>query len=176
VELRAIAYDHPDSVLLIEEVQREYVRRYGGRDRTPTDPAEFAPPGGLFVVGYLDGEPVVCGGWRAQDAPPEFRPGDAEIKRMYVTPLARGQGLARALLAELERTALLAGRRRMVLETGTAQPEAIALYVSSGYTPIPAFGVYRHAKGSRCYAKSLPSHPTSPGVMSPDGAAYRVGG
>jgi GNAT superfamily N-acetyltransferase len=174
--MRVVDYGHPDAVLLIEEVQREYVRRYGGRDRTPTDPGEFAPPSGLFVVGYLDAVPVACGGWRAQDTPPEFRPGDAEIKRMYVTPLARGQGLARALLAELERTALGAGRRRMVLETGIAQPEAIALYESSGYTAIPKFGVYRNAAGCRCYGKSLPLHPSSPGVLSPDGAAYRVGG
>ncbi|HEX4247931.1 MAG TPA: GNAT family N-acetyltransferase, partial [Pseudonocardia sp.] len=59
------------------------------------------------------------------------------------------------LLAELERTAVEAGARRMVLETGVAQPEAIQLYLSSGYLPIPKFGVYRHAPGSRCFAKPL---------------------
>jgi len=164
MELRAVAYDHPDAVRLIAEVQQEYVRRYGGEDATPTDPTEFMPPRGLIVVGYLDGRPTVCGGWRAHDADePHFADGDAEIKRMYVTPRARGRGLARALLAELERTAAAAGRRRMVLETGYAQPEAINLYASSGYTQIAKFGMYRDHDGSVCYGKSLRPHPWSPG-------------
>ena len=64
---------------------------------------------------------------------PELRDGDAEIKRMYVIAAHRGRGIARAVLAELERTAAAAGRRPMVLETGDRQPEAVALYTSSGY-------------------------------------------
>ena len=155
MRLCAVGYDHPDAVRLIAEVQQEYVRRYGGEDSTPLGPADFVPPRGLFMVGYLDGEPVVCGGWRAHDAGPQFADGDAEIKRMYVRPAWRGRGLARALLAELERTARAAGRRRLVLETGYAQPEAIGLYTSSGYTEITKFGFYRHAHGSVCYGKSL---------------------
>ncbi|MPZ85853.1 MAG: GNAT family N-acetyltransferase [Actinophytocola sp.] len=131
-----MAYDRPDAVALIAEVQREYVARYGEEDYTPIDPAEFAPPNGLFLVAYLDGVPVACGGWRVHgDA-------EAELKRMYVSPLARGKGLARAVLAELERTAFAAGNRRMVLETGTRQPEALALYASSGYVAVPRFGFY----------------------------------
>lgn len=51
----------------------------------------------------------------------------------------------------------------MVLETGYAQPEAIALYVSSGYTKIAKFGLYRDRDGSVCYGKSLLLHPLSPG-------------
>jgi ribosomal protein S18 acetylase RimI-like enzyme len=74
---------------------------------------------------------------------------------MYVVPEARGRGLARRLLAELEDSARAAGRVRMVLETGTEQPEAIALYLSSGYTPMPGFGVYRDDERSRCFAKRL---------------------
>ncbi|TWE23311.1 acetyltransferase (GNAT) family protein [Prauserella muralis] len=150
------AFDHPDAVKLIDLVQQEYVTRYGEPDVTPVDPADFAPPRGLFVVGYLDGVPVACGGWRAHDGPaPEFRHGDAELKRMFVVPDARGKGFARALLAELERTAALAGRTRAVLETGTEQPEAIALYRSAGYTDIPKFGVYKHTPESICLAKEL---------------------
>jgi len=164
VELRVVDYDHLDAVRLVEEVQEEYVRRYGGPDATPTAPGEFAPPRGLFVVGYVDGVPAVCGGWRAREGDEDsFADGDAEIKRMYVAPGLRNRGLARALLAELERTAAAAGRRRMVLETGYAQPEAINLYASSGYTTIAGFGLYRDHDGNRCYAKLLPSHPSSPG-------------
>jgi GNAT superfamily N-acetyltransferase len=140
----------------MEEVQQEYVVRYGDTDRTPVDPAQFARPWGLFVVGYLDGGPVACGGWRAQADPPDgLRPTDAEIKRMYVAQSARGNGFARAVLAELERTATAAGRKRSVLETGLKQPEAIALYQSSGYTEIPKFGIYRHDALSVCFGKEL---------------------
>jgi GNAT superfamily N-acetyltransferase len=164
VDLRIVGYRHPDAVRLTDEVQQEYVRRYGGVDKTPIDPAQFDPPSGLFVVGYLDGEPVVCGGWRAHDSDEhEFLDGDAEIKRMYTTPSVRGRGLARVLLAELERTAAAAGRSRAVLETGYAQPEAINLYLTSGYTEITKFGVYRHEEGSICYGKSLVRHVSSEG-------------
>ena len=162
MRIEKVGYDHPDAARLIEEVQAEYVRRYGGKDSTPVDPADFAPPRGLFLVGYVDDVPVACGGWRAQDGDePMFRDGDAEIKRMYVAPLARGLGLARALLAELENTAVLAGRRRMVLETGHAQPEALALYRSADYTDIVKFGVYRNSPGSVCLGK----------IVAPDPAA-----
>jgi len=167
-----VGYDHPDAVTLVTAVQRVYVERYGGADATPVDPSEFAPPAGLFLVGYADGLPVTCGGWRlhraaprdgAEERPPREggleepapRDGDAELKRMYVVPAVRGRGFARRLLAELERTASVAGARRMVLETGTRQPEAIALYRSSGYRPLPKFGIYREAPGSRCFAKPL---------------------
>lgn len=155
---RPVPFDHPDAVRLVREVQQVYVERYGGADATPVDPAEFAPPRGHFVVGYdADGTPVACGGWRARDEADDavLGHGDAEVKRMYVVPAARGRGYARALLAELERTAAAAGRRRMVLETGTRQPEAIGLYASSGYHPMPGFGVHRDAAGSRCLAKRL---------------------
>jgi GNAT superfamily N-acetyltransferase len=139
VRIDVLPYDHPDAVPLIAEVQQEYVVRYGEVDLTPVDPAQFAPPHGLFLVAYLGARPVACGGWRVHDGPagPE-----AELKRMYVSPAARGRGAARALLAELERTAVAAGYSRMVLETGMKQPEAIGLYTSAGYAEVPRFGYY----------------------------------
>jgi GNAT superfamily N-acetyltransferase len=149
MEIRAVPYDHPDATMLIAEVQAEYVIRYGGPDGTRVDPAEFAPPQGLFLVGYLDGVPVVSGGWRAH------ADGSVEVKRMYVMPLARGQGLARQLLAELELIAKRAGYHRIILETGSKQPEAEALYRSSGYTPVPAFGYYADYPNSIHLGKSL---------------------
>ena len=157
LELRAAAYEHPDVAVLVAAVQQEYVDRYGGADATPVDPADFAPPRGFFTVGYVDGEPAACGGWRAREeaAGAPLRDGDVEIKRMFVPVAHRGRGYARAVLAELERTATAAGYRRAVLETGTRQPEAIALYVSAGYAPMPRFGHYRDSPGCRCYAKQL---------------------
>ncbi|MFC4030973.1 GNAT family N-acetyltransferase [Streptomyces polygonati] len=157
MEIRRTRYDAPDAVKLNDLVQQEYVRRYGDGDVSPMDAAHFEPPRGLYLLVYdPDGTPVASGGWRAQDASPEgFADGDAEIKRMFVVPQARGRGLARALLAELEATAAAAGRTRMVLETGLRQPEAIALYGSCGYLSVPKFGFYRHDELSLCMGKGL---------------------
>ncbi|MGW1199220.1 GNAT family N-acetyltransferase [Streptomyces sp. NPDC002536] len=161
-----VSYDHPDAVKLQEQVQLEYAQRYGDGDLTPMEPAQFVPPCGLYLIAYEDdGTPVATGGWRAQDRNDEgYADGDAEIKRMYVVPQARGRGLARRILAVLEDDARAAGRIRMVLETGTMQPEAITLYASSGYAPVPAqlkFGLYRTYDSSRCFTKPL-SGPASP--------------
>ena len=151
-------------MLLIAEVQAEYVARYGGPDNTPLDPLMFEPPLGSFYVGYLElggartkgPRPVASGAWRAHDDVEAFGTRrTAEVKRMYVAPDARARGLARIMLAHLERTAAAAGAEAMILETGTAQPEAMALYESSGYTLIPSFGYYQHAPLNRCYAKLL---------------------
>ena len=157
LRIERVGFGDADSLLLIEEVQEEYVVRYGGRDDTPLDPLMFEPPAGSFFVGYLDDEPVASGAWRRRGDVEAFGTVDtAEIKRMYVAARVRGLGLARAMLAHLERTAGEAGARAMVLETGTAQPEAIALYESSGYTAIPSFGHYRWAPENRCFGKPLP--------------------
>jgi GNAT superfamily N-acetyltransferase len=147
---------HPDAALLVEEVQEEYVARYGGRDETPIDPSYFEEPRGAFFVGYLDDRPVATGAWRRRaDVFVDGSSETAEIKRMYVAPRAQRRGLARRMLAHLEDTARAAGAEVMVLETGVRQPEAIALYESSGYQPIPGFGYYKDAPLSRCLARSL---------------------
>lgn len=158
MQILPVRYDHPDAMKLDGVVQQEYAERYGDDgDVTPLSPAMFVPPRGLYLLAYDDGRPVATGGWRSQeDAEEGYRPGDAEIKRMFVVREARGTGLARRILAELEDDARAAGRIRMVLETGTMQPEAIALYTSSGYVPAEKkFGLYRFDDLSRCYVKSL---------------------
>jgi GNAT superfamily N-acetyltransferase len=151
-----VSITHPDAALLVEEVQQEYVRRYGGRDETPIDPTYFDEPMGAFFVGYLDDRPVATGAWRRRtDVVVGGTWQTAEVKRMYVAPSARRLGLARAMLAHLEETARTAGAGAMVLETGLRQPEAITLYESAGYTRVPGFGYYRDAPLSRCFARSL---------------------
>jgi GNAT superfamily N-acetyltransferase len=147
--IRPLAYTDAVVRALEEELQQEYVARYGGHDETPVDPAEFVPPNGVFVVGFADGEPVASGGFRrhADDV--------AEIKRMFVVEDRRGVGYARRLLTELESRAAAVGYRRIVLETGLRQPEAIALYESSGYQPISGFGFYAGRELSRSFAKYL---------------------
>ena len=149
-------FAHPDALILIDQVQQEYVARYGGRDDTPLDPAMFEPPSGSFFVAYRLDQPVASGAWRRRDDVPALGSRvTAEIKRMYVAPVARGAGVARQMLAHLERTAALGGAEVAILETGTMQPEAMALYESSGYVAIPGFGYYRDSPLSRCYAKDL---------------------
>ncbi|MFF3768050.1 GNAT family N-acetyltransferase [Streptomyces sp. NPDC001922] len=174
MQIRPVRYDHPDAVRLNAEVQLEYAERYGDGDLTPMDPSQFDPPQGLYLVMYDDeGRPVASGGWRAQEGSSEgYADGDAEIKRMFVVRDARGRGLARRVLAALEDSARQAGRQRMVLETGTKQPEAIALYASSGYAPaVPKFGIYRHESLSRCFAKPLGAPAASGQAPAPEPSA-----
>ncbi|WP_371636238.1 GNAT family N-acetyltransferase [Streptomyces zaomyceticus] len=158
MNIQSTRYDHPDAVALEDAVQAEYAVRYDDEgDVTPLDAGMFVPPRGLYLLAYdPEGRPMATGGWRTQDKNDEgYSDGDAELKRMYVIPEARGLGLARRILAALESDARTAGRTRMVLETGIAQPEAIALYTSSGYDPCPKFGHYRDHPSSRCFAKPL---------------------
>ncbi|MER6128206.1 GNAT family N-acetyltransferase [Streptomyces sp. NPDC001795] len=158
MNIRRVPFDHPDAVKLNDQVQAEYHVRYGdGGDATYLDPAMFEPPAGLYLIVYDEQDrPVATGGWRTQDENDEgYRNGDAEIKRMFVIEEMRGRGLARRILAALEEDARVAGRTRMVLETGSKQPEAVALYTSSGYEPCVKFGYYRFHELSLCFAKPL---------------------
>jgi ribosomal protein S18 acetylase RimI-like enzyme len=140
--LRRVPYDHRDAVALTRAAQEFYVRLYGGPDETPFTPEDFDPPQGAFLVGYLGDDPVVMGGWRFIPAtiPGAVRP--AEIKRMFVREDRRGLGLARRMLAALEADAADRGADWIVLETGSPQVAAVALYRSSGYTDIERFGYY----------------------------------
>ncbi|MFN2518090.1 MAG: GNAT family N-acetyltransferase, partial [Jatrophihabitantaceae bacterium] len=131
-------------------------------------PGEFDPPAGLFLVGTVNGEPAACGGWRRIDER------TVEIKRMYVVDAARRRGLARLMLAELETSAQAAGVRRIQLNTGTKQPEAIALYESSGYVPADGFGHYACTPGAVFYGKDLVT--TNGAGHDPGEAARRVEG
>jgi ribosomal protein S18 acetylase RimI-like enzyme len=150
IELRPEPIDGPVATTLVARVQQEYVRRYGGPDTAPISAEEFAPPRGAFFVAYRDSEPVGCAGLRLVE------PGLAEIKRMYVDPAARQQGIARRLLSQLEASAVGLGARSIRLETGSEQPEAVALYGSAGYTRIPGFGIHAEDPRNICMAKSLP--------------------
>ncbi len=165
VELRAVGYDDPVAVDLVERVQQEYVVRYGGRDAAVVDPAEFSPPEGLFLVAEVGGVPAGCGGWRVHDA------GVVELKRMYVDPGFRRHGIARRLLAELEATAAAAGHGRLVLNSGGRQPEALALYARAGYTPVPGYGVYAESPEAVFLGKDLAGDPCAGAQAIDDPAA-----
>lgn len=146
MELIPRPYGHPDVVALTLAVQAHYRRLYGGPgDESPVEVADFEAPTGHFVVGYLDGVPAAMGGWRRLGERPGLpSPNTAEIKRMYVAPAARGRGLARVVLAELETSARAAGLDWLVLETGQPQASAVRLYCTSGYVEVDgtAYGHY----------------------------------
>ncbi|MFI2711813.1 GNAT family N-acetyltransferase [Micromonospora sp. NPDC018662] len=152
IEILPRRFDAPESQALIRAALADLGARYGGSgDETPVDAAEFDPPDGAFLVAYLDGQPVGCGGWRSHGADGD----EAELKRMYTAPAARGRGVARSVLAAIERSARDAGRKRIVLECGDKQPEAIAMYTSAGYERIPNFGYYRDAPGCLSFGRTL---------------------
>lgn len=155
LELRRVGYGHPDAEALVAAVQAEYVERYGSPDESPLVPADFDEPAGLFLVGYLGTTPVATGAWRRSAITALGGSSAVEVKRMYVVPAARRRGISRVVLAELERTAAAAGHDVVVLETGTRQPEAIALYEACGYVAVPPFGHYADADLSRHFGKRI---------------------
>ncbi|HYR36165.1 MAG TPA: GNAT family N-acetyltransferase [Burkholderiales bacterium] len=113
------------------------------------DLAQLAGPSVRFLVARRAGSAVACGALRI-DAE-----GYGEVKRMYVVPAARGQGLGRAILARIEEEARREGLRLLRLETGVRQAEAIALYRACGYVDCPPFGEYRPDPLSRFMEKRL---------------------
>lgn len=116
------------------------------------DPEEVTTGRGAFLVIHQDGIPVGCGALRRLDAE------TAELKRMYVSPTVRGQGLGRRLVAALEAEAWTLGVRRLVLETGIRQTAALALYERTGFHPIPLYGEYcLSPETSICLGKALPA-------------------
>ena len=136
---------------LIDALNAELSHRYPepGANHFRLDPEEVADGRGAFLVAARAGRLVGCGAVRRI----EERTG--EIKRMFVSPEERGQGLGRAILAALEAEARTLGIARLVLETGVRQPEAIALYRGAGFAEIAPFGDYIGSPLSVCMAKDL---------------------
>jgi GNAT superfamily N-acetyltransferase len=113
------------------------------------DPDEVREGNGGFFVAYLDAAPVGCGAVRL------IEPSIAEIKRMYVAPELRGRGIGGRMVERLEAEAVRLGVRRIVLETGPRQPDAIAMYARAGFVQIPLYGEYIGSNFSVCMAKEV---------------------
>ncbi|MFJ5926483.1 GNAT family N-acetyltransferase [Kitasatospora sp. NPDC092948] len=151
--LTAISYDHAEARYLTSALHAEQLDTYGFADDPFDTPADhFAAPHGLFVVARVEGRPQAlgCGGWRMTD------PTTVEIKRMYVHPAARGLALGSQILDLLEQQASECGARRAILETGSRNAAALALYKKFGYTPIPSYIPGRQPSINRAMAKELP--------------------
>jgi len=138
---------HPDSAEARQCLARYYTEiaeRFAdgfdpGQSSAPTLD-DFAPPDGTFLVVRRDGSLIGCGGFK-RDAP-----GIAYLKRMWIAPEARGLGLGKRLLLELEERARNAGYSTVRLETEKTLTEAQALYRASGYVEVPPFNdeLYAH--------------------------------
>ncbi|WP_432510456.1 GNAT family N-acetyltransferase [Kineococcus sp. SYSU DK001] len=141
----------PDLSGLIAAAVAELNVRY----RLPGEPCTDYPlsPAAVCLVAHVDAEPAGCiarvdvdeAGWEAT----------VEMKRVFVHERFRGRGVARALMARFESDARAAGARRVRLETGTKQPEAMALYEALGYERVAPFGEWADSPLTVCYAKSL---------------------
>ncbi|MGJ8735896.1 GNAT family N-acetyltransferase [Zobellia laminariae] len=101
------------------------------------------------VIAYLNDVAVGCGAIKRVDSD------SVEVKRMYVSPETRGQGIASLLLKELEEWATELKYKNCILETGKRQPEAIALYTKNKYEEIPNYGQYEGMENSVCFKKTL---------------------
>ncbi|MGH3350886.1 MAG: GNAT family N-acetyltransferase [Nocardioides sp.] len=155
LEIRRVAYDHPDALKLVDRVQEFYVERYGEPDYDPTTPSMFEAPEGAYFLAYLDDVPVASGAWRRSGETALGGTVTAEIKRMYVVPEAQRQGIAKRVLVHVETSAREAGFEVMVLTTGDLQHEAIGLYAANGYAEVEPFGFYKDDELVRCMAKRL---------------------
>ncbi|MBB3677700.1 GNAT family N-acetyltransferase [Modestobacter versicolor] len=133
--LTTAAWDDPAVQELTAAQQAEVRLRYDGAGE-PGVPPSAADVAVVLVARDDDGTPIGCGALRPLGG------SEAEVKRMYVVPAARGRGVSRLLLAGLEAEALRRGWTTVRLETGVRQPEAVALYTSAGYRPVEAFGHY----------------------------------
>ena len=151
---------HPDALRLLAEAALEaralYPELFGADTPSPRNP----PLGerGAYLLAWRDGRALGCGALRRHSA---F---GGELRRMFVSRDVRREGVARALLAQLEAQAVRFGYRELVLETGRRQAAAIALYSGAGWRRIPAYGSYVGDPMSVCFGKSLGSRVSRSGA------------
>ncbi|HXY16798.1 MAG TPA: MarR family winged helix-turn-helix transcriptional regulator [Gaiellaceae bacterium] len=136
-EIKPVDPESPDARYClseyVSELNRRSTRRFDPSVGATAHPNEVRPPAGQFFVVYLHGEAIGCGAVKHHaDAP-------AEIKRMWISPSARGLGLGRRLLETLEECARAAGARIAHIETSAVLSEALALYASTGWVEVAPF-------------------------------------
>ncbi|GAB4086981.1 GNAT family N-acetyltransferase [Myceligenerans cantabricum] len=158
VAVERVPFEHEDAVALRLAAVAELGERYGGDE----DAKEYIDPATIAVTVVLRVDGAVAAGGSVRDASGAddyvggvHPPATGEVKRVFVAPGFRRQGLSVRIMDELERGARDAGLARLVLETGTAQPEAIALYQKLGYGRIPDYGRFAADEKQRCYGKDL---------------------
>jgi DNA-binding MarR family transcriptional regulator/GNAT superfamily N-acetyltransferase len=137
IEIRTVDPNDPDAHGCIRayfaELDRRSDSRFDPRTSLSVEPEQVVPPAGAFLIAYVRSEPVGCG------AVKHHRGAPSEIKRMWVAESARGLGIGRRLLTQLEELAARSGASATRLDTNDALVEAIAMYRSAGYREVPAF-------------------------------------
>lgn len=149
LRIQAEPPDSPIAKALIAELDAVLEPLYPPKSRHGYSVEKLIQQEVAFFVAYLDGQPAGCGGVQL------FGDEYAELKRMYVRPQFRGQGVGKRLLAHLQAYAHERGLRVLRLETGVFQTEAIGLYQSFGFRRIPPFGPYFEDPVSLCMEKRL---------------------
>ena len=136
IEIRPLDPAAAEVMSLVAELDQYLLALYPAESNHLDPVEELSKPHVCFLGALLDGEPVGCGAVKLLDS------GYAEIKRIYVRDVARGQGLARKLLTALEQHAVDAGYTLIKLETGIHQTEALRLFENNGYAKTARFGQY----------------------------------
>jgi GNAT superfamily N-acetyltransferase len=144
VELSEADQDHPDVERLVSLLLVDIAVRYQSDEPEPP-----LGPSARFLLARRDGVAVGC------VAVQDLGPGLGEVKRMYVAETERGRGVGRLLLGGAEELARERGYTRLRLETGDMQPEAVALYASSGWHRIEPYGYWKDEPGVICFEKQL---------------------
>ena len=154
ITVRRVRPDDADAHRLWKAQERDLAQRYDEPDLALE--TVFPTLVGSWVGYAEDGTPVatIVARWSPYA---ETLPGDVELKRLWVEPEHRGHGHSRVMMRAAEQACRRAGATRMILETGTEQPEAIALYQSLGWTPMAPYGEYQDEPDSRCFARPLPT-------------------
>lgn len=140
---------HPDFISLVNALDADLAIRDGDdhafyHQFNKIEAIKYA------LVVYDDGQAIACGAIK------EFKPRLAEVKRMYTLPAARNKGVATKILVQLEKWAAHLKFKKLILETGKKQPEAIALYKKYGFKLIANYGQYKNIENSLCFEKNLP--------------------
>jgi putative acetyltransferase len=152
LQIRRSKLASPDAIRLIAALNAELSAAFPepGATHFSLSSAQVSSGEGAFLIAYLDDAAVGCGAVRRLDS------ATAELKRMFVSPPARGKGIGRALVKALEQEAHRLGATKVVLETGARLAPAIQLYEGMGYSRIPLFGEYVSSPDtSLCFGKSL---------------------
>ena len=155
LQFRAVHQNDPLAAPLLDELSFEYNSRYGRlvaqeyRDLRAYPAEEFEPPGGVLIVALSGGVPVAGGAFRQYDST------TAELKRIWTASAHRRRGYGRLVVAELERIAAQRGYARVYLTTGWRQPEAVELYLASGYTPLYDLSLRAEDIGRHAFEKQL---------------------
>ena len=148
INLQRSNSSNPDFVKLVAELDN-YLAVCDGEEHAFYNQYNHIENLNHVVLAYVNGKAVGCGAFKALDTV------SVEIKRMYVHPEGRRQGVAAKVLAELEQWAAEKGYTKSILETGKKQIEAIDFYPAQGYMTIPNYGPYQGKENSVCFQKEL---------------------